>query len=191
MRFPYLPIAALLLAMPASGLFAQPAEAPPKLDVAYVPTTDAAVSAMLRLARVKADDVVYDLGCGDGRIVIEAARLFGARGVGIDIDPQRIREANENARKAGVASQVKFIEQDLFEADFREATVVTLFLLMRINRELRPKLLEQLAPGTRIVSNTFSFGVDWEPEREIIVPGSDEADWLSRRLFLFVVPERP
>src|ERR1039458_6446121 len=122
-------------------------------DVPFVPTTDEAVKAMLKLADVKKADVVYDLGCGDGRIVIAAARDFGARAVGIDIDPQRIAEAKENARKAGVEKLVRFEENDLFEADIHEATVVTLFLLSSVNLKLRPKLLNDLKPGTRVVSN--------------------------------------
>ena len=125
----------------------QAAQAPArKPDVIYVPTPQDVVDAMLKLARVKAGDVVYDLGCGDGRFVVSAAKL-GARGVGIDIDPQRIREASENAKKAGVAGRVKFMEADLFEADFRDATVVTLFLLPELNLRLRPKLLKELKPG--------------------------------------------
>jgi SAM-dependent methyltransferase len=156
-------------------------------DVPYVPTTDAAVQTMLKLADVKKTDVVYDLGCGDGRIVITAAKNLGARGVGIDINPVRIGEANENAKKAGVEKQVRFEENDLFEADIHEATVVTLFLLPHINLKLRPKLLQDLKPGTRIVSNTFDMG-DWKPEKEVIVPDSDEDSYLSHRVYLWIVP---
>jgi ribosomal protein L11 methylase PrmA len=136
---------------------------------------------------VKPTDTVYDLGCGDGRIVIAAAKNFGARAVGIDIDPVRIREANENAKKAGVERRVKFIEQDLFKADFHEATVVTLFLLPQVNLQLKPKLLKDLKPGTRIVSNTFDMG-DWKPEKEFTVGDSGDDDtFLSKRLFLWTV----
>src|ERR1039458_8025476 len=142
-------------------------------DVPFVPTTDEAVQAMLKLADVKKADVVYDLGCGDGRIVIAAAREFGARAVGIDIDPQRIAEAKENAQKAGVEKLVRFEENDLFEADIHEATVVTLFLLSDVNLKLRPKLLKDLKPGTRIVSNTFYMG-DWKPIREITLGDSEQ-----------------
>jgi SAM-dependent methyltransferase len=156
-------------------------------DVPYVPTTEAAVQAMLKLADVKKADVVYDLGCGDGRIVISAAKELGARGVGIDINPVRISEAKENARKAGVEKLVRFEENDLFEADIHEATVVTLFLLPHINLKLRPKLLHDLKPGTRIVSNTFDMG-DWKPEKEFIVPDTDEESYLSHRLYFWVVP---
>ena len=158
-------------------------------DVPFVPTTDQAVQAMLKLAGVKTTDTVYDLGCGDGRIVIAAAKNFGARAVGIDIDPQRIKEANENAKKAGVENRVKFIEQDLFKADFHEATVVTLFLLPQVNLQLKPILLKQLKPGTRIVSNTFDMG-DWKAEKELNVgdPGDDDT-FLSRHIFLWIVPK--
>jgi SAM-dependent methyltransferase len=157
-------------------------------DVPYVPTTETAVKAMLRLARVKPTDIVYDLGCGDGRIVIAAAKNYGARAVGIDIDPARIREAKENARRAGVEDRVEFREQDLFQADFHDATVVTLFLLPAINKRLRAQL-ENLKPGTRIVSNTFEIG-DWKPARTLRVKSDPHDDYYfgSRGLFLWVVP---
>jgi SAM-dependent methyltransferase len=158
-------------------------------DVPYVPTTEAAVKAMLKLADVKRTDVVYDLGCGDGRIVIAAAKDYGARGVGIDINPVRIAEAKENARNAGVTDLVRFEEKDLFEADIHEATVVTLFLLSHINLKLRPKLLHDLKPGTRIVSNTFDMG-DWKADKEFTVDDPDEEAYLSRRLFMWIVPAR-
>jgi SAM-dependent methyltransferase len=159
-------------------------------DVPYVPTTDQAVQAMLKLADVKKGDVVYDLGCGDGRIVISAAKNFGARGVGIDINPVRIAEAKENARKAGVEDRVRFEENDLFKADFHEATVVTLFLLPNINLKLRPRLLEELKPGTRVVSNTFDMG-DWKALKEADVEGADDEEtYLSRKVFLWIVPAR-
>jgi 23S rRNA G2445 N2-methylase RlmL len=115
---------------------------------------------MLKLADVKKTDVVYDLGCGDGRIVIAAATLYGARGVPININPRRIREAKENAKKASVEDLVRFEQNDLFNANIREATVVPLFLLEKVNLRLRPKLLKELTPGTWIVSNTFDMG-DW------------------------------
>jgi SAM-dependent methyltransferase len=159
-------------------------------DVPYVPTTEAAVQAMLNLAKVKKTDVVYDLGCGDGRIVIAAAKNFGARGVGIDINPVRISEAKENAKKAGVENLVRFEENDLFQADFREASVVTLFLLPQVNLKLRPKLLRDLKPGTRIVSNTFDMD-DWKPEKEYTVGDADtDYEPLSRKLYLWTVPAR-
>jgi SAM-dependent methyltransferase len=132
-------------------------------DVYYVPTPKKVVMAMLRMAQVTQNDIVYDLGCGDGRIVITAAKAFGARGVGVDIDPVRIKESNENARKAGVTDRVKFIEHDLFETDIREATVVSLYLYPELNLRLRPKLFRDLRPGTRIVSHEFDMD-DWKPD---------------------------
>lgn len=160
-------------------------------DVPYVPTTEPAVETMLKLAGVRKTDVVYDLGCGDGRIVIAAAKTVGARGVGIDINPVRISEAKENAKKAGVEKLVRFEEKDLFQADIHEATVVTLFLLPDVNLRLRPKLLQDLKPGTRIVSNTFDMG-DWKAEKEVTVGESDEGHYggLSKRVYLWTVPER-
>ena len=160
----------------------------PAAEVPYLPTTQPAVEAMLKLAGVTANDVVYDLGCGDGRIVITAAKLYGARGVGIDIDPQRIREANENAKKAGVEPLVRFEENDLFKANIREASVVTLFLLSSVNARLRPKLLAELRPGTRVVSNTFEMG-DWKPEKEFTVDTGDDG-YFSRKLYLWTIPPR-
>jgi len=147
-------------------------------DVPYVPTPPEVVEAMLDLAGVTGDDVVYDLGCGDGRIVISAAKNRGARGVGFDINPERIAEAAENAKLAGVEDRVRFTEQNLFEADIREASVVTLYLLSSVNLKLRPKLWQDLKPGTRVVSHMFSMG-DWEPEKEVTVSG--------RRLFLWII----
>ncbi len=145
-------------------------------DVHYVPTRQAVVDAMLELAKVTEDDVVYDLGCGDGRIVVTAAKKYGATGTGIDIDPQRIKEANANAEKAGVTDKVKFVEANLFESDVSEASVVTLYLLNSLNLKLRPILLEQLKPGTRIVSHAFNMG-DWEPEKTIQVDGATVHMW--------------
>jgi len=147
-------------------------------DVPYVPTPHEVVEEMLKLAGVKPGDVVYDLGCGDGRIVVMAAQKFGARGVGIDINPESIQEANENAAKAGVTDRVKFIQQNLFDADIREATVVTLYLLPSVNLKLRPKLLEQLKPGARVVSHSFDMG-DWKPDKEV--------DFNGRRLYLWII----
>ena len=183
-------LAALLLAAAAAAQDNQPAH---PLDVPFVTTPDEGVQAMLKLANVKKTDVVYDLGCGDGRIVIAAARDFGARGVGIDIDPQRIAESKENARKAGVENLVRFEVNDIFDADIHEASVVTIFLLSSVNLRLRPKLLNDLKPGKRIVSNTWDMG-DWKPEKEFTVgaPGDTEFGFgLSRRLFLWTVPPRP
>ena len=179
-------LAAILSVAVLAGQSAKPARDP---DVPYVPTTEQAVQAMLKLAGVKKTDVVYDLGCGDGRIVIAAAKNYGARGVGIDINPVRIAEAKENARKAGVEKLVRFEEKDLFQADIHEATVVTLFLLPTVNMKLRPKLLQDLKPGTRVVSNTFDMG-DWKPDKEATVGGVDDVEApLSRDLFLWVIPQ--
>lgn len=177
------------LLLSASFALAQKASPSRKPDVPYIPTTDTAVNAMLELAQVKTSDIVYDLGCGDGRIVIAAAKRYGARAVGIDIDPSLVREAKRNAQRAGVERLVEFREQDLFQADFREATVVTLFLLPAVNKRLLPQL-EALKPGTRIVSNTFEIG-DWKPAREIVVKDDPNDDYYfgSHRLFLWIVPE--
>ena len=179
-------VAATLLAVFVAGQSASSRRRP---DVPYVPTTDEAVAAMLKLADIKPSDVVYDLGCGDGRIVIAAAKKFGAHGVGVDIDPARIREANENAKKAGVEKLVRFEEKDLFQADIHEANVVMLFLLNTVNLKLRPKLLRELKPGTRIVSNTFDMG-DWKPDKEVPVNGTDNGTSLSQYLYLWIVPQR-
>jgi SAM-dependent methyltransferase len=150
-------------------------------DVPFVPTPDEVVKRMLEIARVGPKDVVYDLGSGDGRIVIAAARQHGARGVGIDINPERVKEARLNAQKAGVADRVEFREDDLFKADIREATVVTLYLLPRVNLQLRPKLLSDLKPGTRIVSHGFDMG-DWKPAATARADGNIVYYW--------VVPDR-
>jgi SAM-dependent methyltransferase len=150
-------------------------------DVRYEPSPRKVVRAMLDLAQVGANDVVYDLGSGDGRIPIAAARDFGARAVGIDIDPELVARARENARKAGVADKVSFRNEDLFEADFSSATVVTLFLYPDVNLKLRPKLLQSLRPGTRVVSHYHDMG-EWRPQKEIRVSG--------RRIYLWIIPPR-
>src|SRR5262245_28639418 len=129
-------------------------------DVIFVPTPQEVVDAMLKLAKVTKNDVVYDLGSGDGRIPITAAKTYGARGVGIDIDPQRIKEATENLKTAGVGDRVKFLNQDLFTTDISEATVVTLYLLPSLNVKLIPKLNKELKPGTRVVSHAFDMSAD-------------------------------
>jgi cyclopropane fatty-acyl-phospholipid synthase-like methyltransferase len=140
-------------------------------DVKFVPSPDSVVAAMLKLARVTSADVVYDLGSGDGRIPITAAKEYGARGVGVEIDPIRIREANDNLAKAGVGNRVRFVQQDLFEADISEATVVTLFLLTRLNQQLMPKLKRELRRGTRVVSHQFRMDDTWPPEESQDVDG--------------------
>lgn len=155
-------------------------------EVPYVPTPTPVVEEMLRLANVGKNDVIYDLGCGDGRIVITAVQKYGAaRGVGVDIDPERVKESNDNARKAGVTDRVKFLQQDLFATNFSEATVVTLYLLPDVNLRLRPKLLSELKPGTRIVSHAYDMG-DWKPEKVVKVPGPDR----ERTIYYWVVPAR-
>lgn len=170
----------LVLTLFASVAFAQTTTTAPKLDVPYVPTPQSVVDAMLKLAEVSSGDVVYDLGCGDGRIVITAAKEHGATGKGFDINPERIKEANTNAKEAGVTDKVKFEEANLFKVDYRPASVVTLYLLPNVNMKLRPMLLEQLKPGTRIVSHAFDMG-DWEPEETMVVDGST--------IYLWRVPE--
>ncbi len=150
-------------------------------DVPYVPTPQPVVDAMLQVAKVGKNDVLYDLGSGDGRIVNTAAQKFGTRGVGIDINPERIKEANDNAQKAGVTDHVKFVQQDLFTTDFSEATVVTLYLLPEVNAKLRPKLLKELKPGSRIVSHAFDMG-DWKPQQTLNVEG--------KTIYYWVVPEQ-
>ena len=161
------------LALATGTVLAQEGRRTP--DVIYVPTPQEVVDGMLKLAKVGKNDVVYDLGCGDGRIVVAAARL-GARSVGIDIDPIRIREAAENIRVAGVGDRAKLIEGDLFATDISEATVVTLYLLSRLNLKLRPNRLKELRPGTRIVSHAFDMD-DWKPQRSESVGSSTIYLW--------------
>ncbi|MDQ3069467.1 MAG: methyltransferase domain-containing protein [Acidobacteriota bacterium] len=161
-----------VLALTASSAGAQQAQAPAPArlpDVIYVPTPPEVVEEMLRMVKVTKNDVVYDLGSGDGRIVITAAQKFGARGKGFDIDPQRIAEANANLQAAGVGDRVKFVEDDLFTQDLSEATVITLYLLPSLNMKLRP-MLWKLKPGTRIVSHSFDMG-DWPAEQTANVNG--------------------
>jgi len=157
-----LALLAIVLAAPLPAATAIAQQQPANL-APYVPTPQDVVDRMLELAGVKSNDVVYDLGCGDGRIVITAAQRFGARGVGIDFDPERIAEANVNAERAGVQDLVTFVEQDAMQTDVSEATVVTLYLLTSSNMKLRPILTKQLRPGSRIVSHAFGMG-DWEPD---------------------------
>jgi ribosomal protein L11 methylase PrmA len=175
----------LLLAVTAAAIVAapsfsfsqaqrnKPAQQP---DVIYVPTPHEVVDDMLRLANVRKGDVLYDLGSGDGRIAIAAAKKYGVKAVGIDIDPDRIREATENARKAGVTDLVQFRQEDLFKADFRDATVVTLYLLPDLNVKLRPRLWDELKPGTRIVSHQFDMGT-WKPEKKLESNGRTVYFW--------------
>ncbi|HEY3045674.1 MAG TPA: class I SAM-dependent methyltransferase [Vicinamibacterales bacterium] len=166
----------VLVVSAAASVFAQT----PGADVHYVPTPDAVVSAMLDLAQVTAADVVYDLGSGDGRIVIEAARRYGARAVGIELDPELNKRAAKNAQKAGVAGRVSFVRSDFFKTDLSEATVVTLFLSPNINARLQPKLRRELKPGARIVSHRFPMPPDWKPERDLAVKGTHVFLWTIR-----------
>ncbi|UCE40744.1 MAG: class I SAM-dependent methyltransferase [Candidatus Aminicenantes bacterium] len=152
-------------------------------DVPYVPTPHEVVQEMLKMAKVGKNDYLYDLGCGDGRIVITAVKDTGCRGVGIDIDPQRIEESKNNAAEAGVTDKVKFLQQDLFEADFSKATVLTLYLLQTVNLELRPKILRVLKPGTRVVSHDFSMK-DWEADKRTEV----KLERRSHSIYFWIVP---
>jgi ribosomal protein L11 methylase PrmA len=149
-------------------------------EVPYVPTPPEVVEGMLKLGNAHKGDIVYDLGCGDGRIVVMAAKKFGAIARGVDINPERIKEAEANAKQEGVTDRVKFIESDLFKADVREASLVTLYLLPDVNRRLRPKLLKELKTGSRIVSHSFDMG-EWEADKKIEVNG--------RYVYLWTVTE--
>jgi SAM-dependent methyltransferase len=176
----------VLMTVAACAQTTAPAPGPKKpLDVPYVPTHERIVAEMLKMADVKGSDVLYDLGCGDGRIPITAAKQFGTRGVGIDIDPQRVTEAKENAKTAGVTDRVKFFEGDIFDADIKEATVVTLYLLPDVNLRLRPKLLADLKPGTRIVSHNYDMG-DWAPLKTVTM----EVSGTSHTVYYWVVPPK-
>jgi len=163
-------------------LFAQAAPATKQPDVIYVPTPQPVVEAMLELAHVKRSDVVYDLGSGDGRIVITAAKKYGASGVGFEIDPALVKQARKNAAAAGVSDRVRFVTQDLFTADLSRASVVTLYLLQSINERLRPTLVRQLKPGARVVSHVFNMGPEWPPEQTVTVERS--------RIFLWSIGGR-
>jgi SAM-dependent methyltransferase len=157
-----------------------PADSAVEADVPYVPTPQTTVDAMLELANVSSDDVVYDLGSGDGRIPITAARKYGARGVGIEIKPDLVRRARKNAKMSGVSDRVTFRRQDIFKTDFREATVLTMYLFPEVNMKLRPMLFEQLEPGTRVVSHSFDMDA-WEPDSTTRVNGDI--------LYLWTIPE--
>ena len=174
-------VPALLLILPLVLVSASVAQQRP--EVPYVPTDDRVVAEMLAVANVGKDDVLYDLGSGDGRIVITAAKKFGTRGIGVDIDPERVKEANENAAKAGVSDRVRFVQQDLFQTDIREATVVTLYLLPAVNMRLRPKLLKDLKPGTRVVSHNYDMG-DWTPLKTIVVTLPED----THTVYYWIVP---
>jgi len=151
-----------------------------RLDVWYVPTTTEVLDRMLDMARLRPTDIVYDLGCGDGRIVIAAAKQYGVRGVGTDLDPARIREAQANAKAAGVENLVTFRVEDLFKTDLRDASVVTLYLLPELNRRLIPKLFAELRPGARVLSHDWDMGEDWPPDQQLAL-GSDN-------IYLWIMP---
>jgi ribosomal protein L11 methylase PrmA len=173
--------AALVIAAPAPLLAQAQKKAPNRTpDVIFVPTPQEVVDDMLRLANVRKGDVLYDLGSGDGRIAITAAKKYGVKATGIDIDPERIREATENAKKAGVTDLVQFRNEDLFQADFKDATVITLYLLPDLNVKLRPRLWD-LKPGTRIVSHQFDMG-KWKPEKKLESNG--------RTIYFWTVPPK-
>lgn len=169
---------------PGTAQLIQDTEAERTPDVPYVPTPQPVVDEMLQLANVKKGDFIYDLGSGDGRIVVTSAQKYGTRGIGIDINPERIEEARENAKKAGVTDLVEFRQQDLFKTDLSKASVVTLYLLPDVNTKLRPQLLKQLKPGTRIVSHDFDMG-EWKPDRVEQVQGPNR----EHTLYLWTVPE--
>jgi tRNA G37 N-methylase Trm5 len=173
----------VVASVPPAWAQAATQEAPTRRpDVIYVPTPEEVVEAMLQVANVTKNDIVYDLGSGDGRIPVTAAKKYGARGVGIDIDPQRIKEANENVAKNNVGHLVRILNQDLFTTDISEATVVTLYLLPALNLKLMPKLMKELRPGTRIVSHAFDMGSEWKPEKEVDVNG--------RKVYFWTIPKR-
>jgi SAM-dependent methyltransferase len=179
---------AALLALPASAL---PQGADKDLDTPYVPTPEIVVKRMLKLADVRAGETVIDLGSGDGRLVIAAALKYGARGFGVDLDPRLVERSNEAARRAGVADRVKFLRQDLFQTDFRAADVLTLYLLPDVNMALRPKILSDLRPGTRVVSHDFGMQ-EWRPDAQETVPAPDKTVGFRKEsaVYLWVVPAR-
>jgi ubiquinone/menaquinone biosynthesis C-methylase UbiE len=179
-RFPFSLLAAVLCATALHA--AEPAERP-LLDVPFVPTNQQTVEAMLQVANVGPNDFVIDLGSGDGRILITAAKQRGARGFGVDIDPQRVSEAIENAKAARVSGRVRFFQRNLYETKIADATVVTLYLLPRVNIELRPRLLAELKPGTRVVSHDFDMG-DWEADLRVTVRGA------GSEVYYWVIPAR-
>ena len=166
-----------MMMLPFGRALAQVTAAMPRLDVPYVPTPQKVVEKMLDLARVGKNDTLFDLGCGDGRIVVTAAKARGARGTGIDLDPVRIAEATDNAKKAGVSDRATFRVGDLFKTDFSTATVVTLYLLPNINAKLRPQLWKQLKVGTRVVSHAFDMGSEWPAEKTVEIDGRNIYYW--------------
>jgi ribosomal protein L11 methylase PrmA len=180
-RFLALAVVAVAGLSGATAAFAQTPAPSRRPDVIFVPTPEAVVEAMLQVANVTKADVVYDLGCGDGRIPVTAAKKYGARGFCFDIDPERIKEANENVAKNNVGHLVKVVHADLFETDLSGASVITLYLLPSLNVKLMPKLMKELKPGTRIVSHAFDMG-DWKPEKELDVDG--------RKVYYWTIPKK-
>ena len=170
--------AVLAMAMTSASVAAQTPPAPTP-DIHYVPTSSGVADAMLKLAHVTANDVVYDLGSGDGRIVILAAKKYGAKGVGVELDAELVKEARKNAMKAGVSDRVTFVQGDLFKTDLSGATVVTLYLSNSINMRLRSLLQQQLKPGSRVVSHRFEMG-DWKPDATVRLEGTSVHLWTIR-----------
>jgi hypothetical protein len=180
-------IVVVLAALLAPVALAQDPEK--ELDTPYVPTPQAVVDRMLDLAQVKADDMVIDLGSGDGRLVITAAQKYGAHGFGVELDPRLVQRSNESAARAGVADRAKFLQQDLFQTDFHQASVLTLYLLPDVNMALRPKILAELKPGTRVVSHDYGMR-DWRPDAEETVPAPDKTVGARKEssVYLWIVP---
>lgn len=181
------PAAWLAAALLSSSTLAQGLEK--ELDTPYVPTPQVVVDRMLDMAQLKSGETVIDLGSGDGRIMIEAARKYGARGFGVEIDPKMVKISNERAVKAGVADRVKFLQQDLFKTDFHEANVLTLYLLPDVNLALRSKILAELKPGSRVVSHDYGMG-DWHPDAQETIPAPDKKVGARKesQVFLWTVP---
>ncbi len=176
-RFPSrVALFALALSLAPFGAAVAQEDEPVKKDVPYVPTPQEVVDKMIEMAEIKEGDIVYDLGCGDGRMIVTAAKKHGARGIGVDIDPQRIRESNENAKRADVTDKVKFIQKDLFTMDFKDCDALCMYLLPSVNLKLRPKILD-LKPGTRIVSHAFDMD-DWEADETVEVDGRTVYKWV-------------
>ncbi len=173
--------AALIAAPAVIGRAHAQAQPVPRLDVPFVPTPQQVVDKMLELAKIGKGDFLIDLGSGDGRIPVTAAQRYGVKALGVDINPQRISEANERAKKAGVTNLVEFRQQDLFKTDLSQANVLTMYLLPSVNLKLRPKILSEMKPGSRVVSHAFDMG-DWKPEQKVSVDG--------RTVFLWTVPPR-
>lgn len=179
----------LTVALASAGAAAQ--DALKDLDTPYVPTPQVVVDRMLDMANLKPGETVIDLGSGDGRIMIEAARKYGARGFGVEIDPRLVKLSNERAAEAGVADRVRFLQQDLFKTDFREANVLTLYLLPDVNLALRPKILAELRPGSRVVSHDYGMG-DWRPDAEATIPAPDKKVGARKesQVFMWTVPAK-